>query len=69
MRASGTVKWFDARKGLGFITREDGQPECFVHRSAIQGDSSASLNQGERVAFDIVDSHKGPAAENVTRLA
>jgi cold shock protein len=68
MRASGTVKWFDDQKWLAFITREDGQAECFVHRSAIQSQSSGSLNRRERVAFEIVDSHRGPAAENVTRL-
>ncbi len=66
MRTAGTVKWFNDSKGVGFIQREDGEKDCFVHHSAIQGDGFTSLKEGERVEFDVVDGQKGPAAENVT---
>ena len=68
MRISGTVKWFNDRKGFGFLAREDGEKDCFVHFSSIQGDGYKSLREGERVEFDVVDGDKGPAAENVVRL-
>ena len=68
MSIQGTVKWFNAGKGFGFITRDDGEKDCFVHHSAIQGGGFKSLNEGERVEFDVVQGDKGPAAENVTRL-
>ena len=68
MSTTGTVKWFNDAKGFGFITLEDGQKDCFVHHSAIQGDGFKSLTEGERVQFDLVQGQKGPAAENVVRL-
>ena len=68
MRITGTVKWFNDSKGFGFITREDGQKDCFVHHSAIQGGGFKTLDEGESVEFDVVQGQKGPAAENVTRL-
>jgi CspA family cold shock protein len=68
MPIQGTVKWFDARKGFGFITRDDGEKDCFVHQSAIQGAGFKSLNEGEHVEFDVVQGEKGPAAENVGKL-
>ncbi|MBI4408444.1 MAG: cold-shock protein [Gemmatimonadetes bacterium] len=66
-REQGTVKWFNPDKGYGFITREGGD-DVFVHHSAIQGGGFKTLNEGERVEFDVVQGQKGPAAENVVRL-
>ncbi|HEX9940274.1 MAG TPA: cold-shock protein [Longimicrobium sp.] len=68
MRQTGTVKWFNDAKGFGFITPEDGGKDCFVHYSAIQGSGFRSLAEGDKVAYDLVDSAKGPAAENVERV-
>ncbi|MBW2106820.1 MAG: cold shock domain-containing protein [Deltaproteobacteria bacterium] len=63
--ANGSVKWFDDRKGYGFIEQEDG-PDVFVHHSGISGDGFKSLKEGDRVSFDIEEGKKGPAAVNVT---
>lgn len=69
MRIRGTVKWFNDQKGFGFIAREDGGKDVFVHHSAISGVSGfRTLNDGEKVEFDVVDGAKGPAAENVTKV-
>ena len=70
MRTTGTVKWFKDDKGFGFITRDDGESDVFVHHSAIQDTSGGfrSLKEGDVVEFDMVQGQKGPAAENVARV-
>jgi CspA family cold shock protein len=63
-RIIGTVKWFNAGKGFGFITREGG-PDVFVHYSALQGDGFKSLEEGQKVEFNVEQGPKGPQASNV----
>lgn len=65
--AEGTVKWFNERKGFGFLEREDGD-DVFVHFSMIQDEGFKTLKEGEKVSFEIVDGQKGPAAANVVKM-
>jgi CspA family cold shock protein len=62
--ATGTVKWFSAEKGYGFISQEDG-PDVFVHFSAIQGEGYRNLEENQKVEFDVTQGQKGPQAANV----
>jgi CspA family cold shock protein len=63
----GRVKWFNPEKGYGFIEREDGGGDVFVHFSAIQMEGFKTLNEGDEVSFEIVDGARGPQASNVNR--
>ncbi|WP_054955449.1 cold shock domain-containing protein [Paenibacillus dakarensis] len=63
----GTVKWFNAEKGYGFIS-VDGGEDVFVHFSAIQGDGFKTLEEGQEVEFEITEGNRGPQAANVTKL-
>jgi CspA family cold shock protein len=66
--AQGTVKWFNAEKGFGFIAQEDGGDDVFVHYSAIVTQGYKSLDENQKVEFDVQQSPKGPQAENVRPL-
>jgi CspA family cold shock protein len=65
--ATGTVKWFNAEKGFGFIEQDGGGPDVFGHFRAITGSGFKELQEGEKVTFDVTQGPKGPQAENVVR--
>jgi CspA family cold shock protein len=67
LKEVGTVKWFNAAKGYGFIVRENGE-DVFVHYTAIQAEGYRTLSEGQRVEFVLIQGPKGPAASNVTAL-
>ena len=64
--AMGKIKWFNDQKGFGFITREDGEKDVFVHHSGINASGFKSLKEGDKVEFEVVQGQKGPAAQDVT---
>lgn len=67
--ATGTVKWFNGDKGFGFIAPEDGSADVFAHFSAINAGGFRSLNEGDRVSFDIQQGQRGPQAANISVLS
>ena len=64
----GTVQWFNDQKGFGFITVEDGGKDVFVHHSAIEGSGFKSLQEGDRVSFEVEQGAKGPSAVKVKKI-
>ena len=67
MKYTGKVKWFNDKKGYGFITRDDTGTDVFVHYTAIQGNGFKTLSEGQSVEFEIVEGAKGPQAANVVK--
>ena len=67
-KVTGKVKWFNENKGYGFIEREDGSGDVFVHYSAVQGDGFKTLAEGQKVEFEVADTDKGPQANNVVKI-
>ena len=64
--STGTVKWFNGKKGFGFISPDDGGDDLFVHHSEVKTDGYASLDEGQKVEFEVGEGKKGPCATNVT---
>jgi CspA family cold shock protein len=68
-RLKGTVKWFNNAKGYGFLGRDDGQPDVFIHYSSITTEGYKSLQENDKVEFEIVQGNKGPQAANVSKIS
>lgn len=68
-QSTGTVKWFNAEKGFGFITQDNGGPDVFAHFRAIQGDGYKTLDEGQKVSFDAEQGQKGLQAANIVTLS
>ena len=68
LTVSGQVKWFDAHKGYGFITPDDGGKDLFAHHSEIQGNGFKSLDDGAKVEFEVTQGQKGPQASKIRKL-
>ena len=66
MNNTGTVKWFDSKKGYGFITPSNGDKDLFVHHTSLQMDGFKTLNEAQTVTYEVGDSDRGPVATNVT---
>lgn len=66
--ATGTVKWFDRKKGFGFLVGQDGGPDIFIHFSSIEGEGFRTLRHGDRVEYELVDSERGPQAHSIRLL-
>ncbi len=66
--ATGTVKWFNAEKGFGFIAPDDGTADVFAHFSAIAGNGYRSLDEGQKVEFEVTQGQKGPQAANISKI-
>jgi cold shock protein len=66
--STGTVKWFSAEKGFGFITQDEGGPDVFVHFSAISGEGYRNLEENQKIEFDVTAGQKGPQATNVRHI-
>jgi len=67
-KVTGKVKWFNENKGYGFIERDDGSGDVFVHYSAIQGEGFKTLAEGQKVEFEVTETEKGPQANNVVKI-
>ncbi|HAR63868.1 MAG: cold-shock protein [Candidatus Margulisiibacteriota bacterium] len=65
---SGTIKWFNATKGYGFLTPDDGSKDLFIHYSEIQSEGFKTLNEGDKVTFEVGEGKKGPCAVNVNLM-
>jgi len=67
-KETGVVKWFNDKKGFGFITRDSGEGDAFVHHNSIVGEGFKSLNEGDKVEFNVEQGQKGPAATDVVKI-
>jgi len=67
-RATGTVRWFDTARGHGFVTRDGGGPDCFVHQSSIQPQDQRRVEEGTRLGYDVLEVLGGPSAVNIMLL-